>query len=191
MHTVLASMGGVHMSYRTTISIPDDLKAQMDAIGDRVNWSAIAATAFQAKVYEIQARKGKKMKKADIIKRLKAADEADTEAYDDGKEAGRQWAESEASPKELRKLSSYLEQSDRDNTVWWLTETNWNAPYGASDNLAFAIRPKLRQAEARESAAFWEEVLGEDFEGQTKDGDFLHGFGDGAAEVWEEVADEL
>ena len=38
------------MSARMNISIPDDLKARMDALGESVNWSKIAARAFQDKL---------------------------------------------------------------------------------------------------------------------------------------------
>src|SRR5262245_37714343 len=128
------------MSYRTTISIPEDLKEQMDAIGDGVNWSAIAARAFQAKVFEMQARKGGKMKKADIVKRRKAGQEADSEDYDDGKAAGRAWAEQQATPKELQRLATYLERAEADpSSCWWNTDpAAWNAPWGAADHFVFA-----------------------------------------------------
>jgi hypothetical protein len=183
------------MSYRTTISIPDDLKEQMDAIGDRVNWSAVAAQAFRAKVFEIQARKGTKMKKADIVKRMKAAQEADTEDYDDGKQAGREWAASQATPKALRRLTAYMQKYDHEpmGHDWWdVGSPHWNAPWGAVDNITFAIRPKLKEDQDEQGIrSFWEEVLGDETAHYIQDSDFLHGFGDGAREVWEEVSDEL
>lgn len=37
-------------SVRTTISIPGDLKAAMDAVEHPVNWSAIAAEAFKREI---------------------------------------------------------------------------------------------------------------------------------------------
>lgn len=33
---------------RTTISIPDDLKKRMDQLEERVNWSRVAALAFES-----------------------------------------------------------------------------------------------------------------------------------------------
>ena len=66
-------------TYRTTISIPRDLKEEMDALGDQVNWSAVAAAAFRAKVFEVQNRRRESMSKEDVIKRMRTADENDTE----------------------------------------------------------------------------------------------------------------
>src|SRR4051794_7369221 len=96
--------------YRTTISIPQDLKEQMDAVKDQVNWSAVAARAFQAKLFEIQARKAKSMSKEDVVKRLRALQEQEgEEEYAEGKQAGREWAERQAKPRELRRLADYIE----------------------------------------------------------------------------------
>src|SRR5690349_19928782 len=83
-------------SNRTTITVPADLKDRMDATGSSVNWSAVAARAFEVKLAEINARK-KGATMDDVITRMKAADEADAnEARQEGKEAGEQWARTEA-----------------------------------------------------------------------------------------------
>jgi hypothetical protein len=179
--------------HRTTISIPQDLKEQMDAIGDQVNWSAVATSAFQAKVNEIKARKAKKMAKADVVKRLKSLREAeDQETYNDGKEAGREWAERYAKPRELKRIAEYLEASDRETNSWswWDVDyPGWNH-FGATGAFAFAARPKDK--DDRDAAdSFWEEALGEDSAELLKDADFFRGFGDGVAEVWDEVSTEL
>ena len=42
------------MMARTTISLPDELKARMDSISERVNWSEVAADAFKARLTEIE-----------------------------------------------------------------------------------------------------------------------------------------
>jgi hypothetical protein len=34
-------------NHRTTITVPADLKIRMNALGDRVNWSAVASEAFR------------------------------------------------------------------------------------------------------------------------------------------------
>jgi hypothetical protein len=181
------------MSYRTTISIPEDLKEQMDAVGDGVNWSAVAAQAFRAKVFEIQSRKVTKMKTADIVKRLRASAESDTEDYDDGKHAGREWATTQATARELGRLNTYLEDTTLGRFDWWdVDDPRWMAPWGAADNLAFAIRPKLRKNEdPQEVRAFWQSAIGDDALDRLNDSEFLRGFGEGAAEVWEEVKNEL
>jgi hypothetical protein len=49
-------------SFRTTITVPADLKRRMDAVTEEVNWSALAASAFEAKLTEIAKKKeAKKM----------------------------------------------------------------------------------------------------------------------------------
>jgi hypothetical protein len=68
----------------------------------------------------------------------------------------------------------------------------WNAPWSAPHHVAFAIRPKLKDYEDRHGAKlFWDEVLGKEATDRIEDSDFLRGFGEGVAEVWDEVSDEL
>ena len=56
---------------RTTISIPPDLKARMEAVDEPVNWSALACRAFEQKLAEIIKRKGSSNMN-DVINRLGA-----------------------------------------------------------------------------------------------------------------------
>jgi hypothetical protein len=58
--------------YRTTISISADLKRRIDKAGEDVNWSAIAARAFESKLADIAAKKEKK-NMDDVIQRLRAS----------------------------------------------------------------------------------------------------------------------
>src|SRR5437879_3439244 len=44
-------------SFRTTITVPADLKRRMDAVDEEINWSALAASAFEAKLAEIAKKK--------------------------------------------------------------------------------------------------------------------------------------
>lgn len=76
------------MATRTTISLPDDLKARMDEVDQPVNWSAEAAKCFEKLLGEIAARKPKK-DMSDIIARLKASKlEGEDESYKLGKKPG-------------------------------------------------------------------------------------------------------
>jgi hypothetical protein len=47
-------------SFRTTITVPAHLKQRMDAVKEEVNWSALAACAFEAKLAEFAKKKEKK-----------------------------------------------------------------------------------------------------------------------------------
>jgi hypothetical protein len=94
---------------RTTISLPDDLKAEMDKLGADANWSGIAADSFRAELNRIKARKaalkGKSMQAT--IDRLKASKAAHAKAAETrGREAGAKWAREDAEYGELRALAN-------------------------------------------------------------------------------------
>src|SRR6516165_3233067 len=95
---------------RMTISVPRQVKEQMDAASEKVNWSAIATKAFQNELLALQSeRQAKSMD--DVVARLKAAAELEAnEDYQGGFEAGREWAKSTAKPKELQRVAEYIEQ---------------------------------------------------------------------------------
>ena len=102
------------MSVRTTISLPDELKARMDAVGEPVNWSAEAAKCFERLLGEIAARK-KEKDMSDVIARLKASKiENDDEVNAAGFEAGRYWAKNIASYAQLRRASNM----STDSKIW-------------------------------------------------------------------------
>lgn len=104
---------------RTTISLPDELKAEMDKVAEQANWSEIAASAFLAEIQRIKIRnqrtEGKKMNAA--IERLKKskADYA-KEASDRGHADGVRWAQHKAEYGELKRLSENWEQSETTET---------------------------------------------------------------------------
>src|SRR5262245_3383125 len=97
-------MGEPRGTVRTTISIPPQLKQEMEAEEEGVNWSAVATEAFRHKLLELQSsRKGATMN--DVIQRLKAAAELEEdENYTAGKRAGEAWAKEEARPSQLRRM---------------------------------------------------------------------------------------
>jgi hypothetical protein len=183
------SMAKQERAVRTTITVPAGLKKRMDSEGESVNWSAVAARAFEAELTTLASkREGTTMK--DVVARLKAAAELEeNEDYQAGMEAGRDWAKRQAKPKELRRLAEYI-RNWQGGCEWWdVGYPGWMAPFGAADNFVFTVRPS-RESDRGAPAEFWEEALGEDAH-RIEDDDFLHGFGDGAAEVWDQVAEEL
>jgi hypothetical protein len=68
---------------RITISVPNALKARMEAIGDKANWSRLAREAFEKELrkHEIDANWG------DVLDRIRAT----KDRPGDG-ELGRKWA---------------------------------------------------------------------------------------------------
>lgn len=113
MHKRFGSMA------RTTISLPDELKAQMDKSSALINWSEVAANAFRAELERISIRKqrteGKKMSAA--IERLKKSKLAyAAEGYDRGHAAGVLWAQDTAEYGELKRLSNEWESAETTET---------------------------------------------------------------------------
>jgi len=130
------------------------------------------------------------MSKQEIVERLKAVQDEEAEAdYAEGKAAGRAWAESSATPKELRRIADYCASTDNRDICWWDVDGRWSAKGGATDSFFAAARPS-RFGEHGASEEFWTEAV-EGAVDRINDSDFLHGFGDGVCEVWEEVSDEL
>jgi hypothetical protein len=176
-------------TYRTTISIPQDLKVRMDAVADRVNWSAVAARAFEAELVRVEMQRRETMSKEDVIRRMKAAGVEESEQEKaEGVAAGRAWAEREATPGELRRLQRYCDSIGND---WWqIIGRDDTSAYSPGELIYFGFHPgddKDRDA----AEAFWESAIGEGYEGRMTDGDFLDGFVDGALAVWSEVRDKL
>src|SRR5262249_41549988 len=91
-------------AYRLTITVPRDVKEQMDHIAEQVNWSAVATEAFRRKVIEIKTGRNKAMTKEKVLERLRAAGEADPQGFEAGRNWGRKWAEEKALPRYLRNI---------------------------------------------------------------------------------------
>jgi hypothetical protein len=86
------------------IYIPDDLKARIDAVGTGVNWSEAVRPAIKATLTVHEQRRNQNMTTA--IERLRASKEEDAQTdRTEGHAAGRKWAETDASYKELKRLS--------------------------------------------------------------------------------------
>lgn len=179
-------MGDDGGAIRMSITVPRSLKARMDAVRESVNWSKTAADAFSAKLLELESRKETK-NMDEVVARLRAAAELEAnEEYQAGMEAGRAWALQQATPKQLRRASEYINSVEE----WWDTDSPmWNAPFGATDYFVFDIWPS-RKDDRHAPGEFWERALGDDAR-RVEDADYFRGFGEGAAEVWDQVADKL
>jgi hypothetical protein len=175
---------------RVNVSVPRALKARMDAVRQPVNWSQVAAHAFEAKLLDLQAKQ-EVTNMDEVVARLKAAAaQEENEDYQAGLKAGRSWAMEDAKPKELRRIADYIDRAGRENWCWYdVDSTAWNAPFGATDHFVIAAWSEARN-ERDLLAVFWEQALGDDA-ARVEDADFFHGFGDAVAEVWEQVADKL
>jgi hypothetical protein len=163
----------------------------MDA-APATNWSAVACRAFESHLLALQSKKGVKDMK-DVIERLKAAAEIEaSEVYQAGREAGETWAKEDATPKQLRRLTEYTDGIDNEPSApdWWDVDYP-HVRVAATYAFAFAaLGVNPLNGDVEEAQAFWSQALGDNAE-RIEDGDFLHGFGDGAADVWRQVEDRL
>lgn len=167
------------MAARTTISLPDDLKAEMDAAGAAVNWSAEAAKCFRVVLGRIASEREKK-DMTDVIARLRASKiKSESKKQIDARELGREWARSVAEYDELERAAD-LSGSD-------CCSGEPLAPYGYGDYIAFDILGLDEEdQDGFRSDAFWE-LAGVNSDRIRMDDEFLMYFLEGAAEVYDLV----
>ena len=177
------------MSVRTTISLPDDLKARMDEVQEPINWSAEAAKCFEKLLGGIAARKQVKDLN-DVIARLRASKlTSEDENYEIARNAGVYWAQHLASFPELDRAAEF----DTDKIGG-----QWRAPWCGCDWVVFSLldldTEEISNDELQEqSDRFWEQVGFNGGSGEVdRMGDnFLFGFLEGASKVWVDVIDKL
>ena len=180
-------------SFRTTITVPQDLKARMDTVNEPVNWSALACRAFEAKLGEIAARKAKMtMDNQTAVERLRALKQQEEgQAFRNGVEAGIEWAKVEATPKELTRLRRWHDECD--GVLEWelfFEEVRPNAPVREPyERLYFRLHPEDR-SERPSAKGFWKKILG-DRAHEADDPMFVRGFAEGALEWWAEWEHQL
>lgn len=173
------------MATRTTISLPDELKARMDMVAGEVNWSAEAAKCFDRLLGEIAARKPNK-DMSDVIARLKASKIAsEDESYKHGHTAGRYWAEHVASYPELERARKFNTDT---------LSGGWSDARGVACEILGVDAGEGADDDVQEWVErFWDKALPEGLRAveETLGDGFLEGFIHGASDVWAEVADEL
>jgi hypothetical protein len=188
MHIGEAKTGRRMMSKhaRTTITIPADLKARMEAIEDVVNWSALACQAFEQKLAEIIKQKGTG-NMTDVVNRLRVSKRKFVnQQYQEGHATGKKWAKDAAEAGELIRLN---DMRDLAASAWnyWFTDQK-GAAYSTAEFFVFQMWP---EDDGDRSAAynFWEQRGFDQFH-QPKD-DFVCGFAEGALSIWDEVKDQV
>ena len=185
-------MGKKTRSFRTTITVPQDLKERMDAVKEQVNWSALACKAFEEKLAEI-ASKNEKITMDDVIQRLKVSKERmENDEYKEGEKVGRRWASRKGGARELMLLERFLESLDGEPSFGRdeFFSGYGSSAYSTAEQLYFAIHPENNRD--RDSAKdFWERALGEDDVHKAESDSFLRGFAEGAEAVWLEVRSQL
>jgi len=170
------------MSVRMNISVPDDLKVRMDS-APQTNWSAIASRAFADHLTAIAARNRKRaLNMQETIERLRASKSQHTAAEKSrGYDAGVLWAKDGAEAANLERLAG-----SRDPVHDWYFGIGSSA-YSSAEQFFFIIEPE-EEGERGAAQEFWELWAGENV---PVDDDYVHGFAEGACDVWAEVADKL
>ena len=167
---------------RTTISLPDDLKAEMDKAGGDANWSAVAADAFRSELTRIKARKatlkGNTMQAT--IQRLKASKEAYAkEGAERGRNAGATWASQNAEYGELKLLDDNWQQVESCET---------DDAFGAPGVFLGMIGMDVGRQDINE---FWSNLGFEVNDPDQYSAEWWDGFVEGALEVFQEVEDKI
>jgi hypothetical protein len=164
---------------RVNVYVTDDLKARMDRAGD-LNWSTAAQRAFEI---EIQAQEWKMVENRieRTVERLRASKaQEDGELKAEGRKAGVEWANEDASFRVLRAVANF---------EWGSAPPEF---YGY--HLACLILNQKSPSDPAGAGELWDELCGghmtED-SGSEPDPAWLEGFVDGAMTVWDEVKGEL
>jgi hypothetical protein len=171
-------------SPRMTITVPFELRARIEAVDQDINWSAVAARAFQDKLAEIAAKKVRK-EMSDVIQRLRASKRrAEDEESQQGYEDGRQWAEDRAEAEQLERLDDLVRGSD------WDRFFDGDSAYSWGDHLVWVMDADEHGGRYR-TKEFWETVAGDNDYKLSSNEAYIRGFADGALSVWDAVKDKL
>ena len=172
---------------RTTISIPRQLKARMEAVTEPVNWSALACRTFEAKLAEIAAKKEQKSMD-DVVTRLRASmRRAEDEQYRQGEQCGREWVEDRAEADELIRLERWKAKMGWEWAQFFADDPN--GAYSVAELVVFVIWPE-DDGDRSNAQSFWEGVLGDDIS-TADDPQFVKGFIEGALDLWDQVKNKL
>jgi hypothetical protein len=170
---------------RRTISIPANLDRQMELVSETeaVNWSLVAATAFEIKLAEIASRK-EKPNMEDVVKRIKASllTEKD-KVYQEGFSLGQAWAMKSADWPQMKRLAEVRKRPT--------FETEFaNIDRGGPSFLVMTAYPDKGGIMIQDA---WHDWVGEDWVDKDRNvkWDLARGFWDGVLFVHNSVADKL
>lgn len=158
-----------------SISIPDGLKAKMKAISEPMNWSAIAAKAFEDELKRVSQR-DRERDVMEVIERLDPSYiDGESLVYQSGFSLGEGWARDEADATDLQRLDKHAAAMG----------SNIYRDYEEPNALAKQIIGD-ENAHAGDVDDWWSAVLGESLE-SIWEPEFVRGFVEGALAVWEVV----
>ncbi|OJW25105.1 MAG: hypothetical protein BGO49_11550 [Planctomycetales bacterium 71-10] len=180
---------------RMTISVPNELKARVEAAGESVSWSAVACAAFEAKLGQMIEDKGARDMQ-DVVTRLRAT-KAAAEGEDYrimGRVSGAAWARDRATAGQLGILEKFREQN-REHGIslaeWF--ERDLYGGWTHADALAalFMGYLDLQDCENDEMTDVAERKSEDMFQSSRTDLHWLRGYVEGALDVWGQVKDQI
>lgn len=190
-------MAGKHT--RITLSVPIDLKEQMDLSGRDVNWSAVACQAFRDKLKTLIAPASSMEA---VLERLRSTvDHSDRRLYATYRQRGDGWGRDEATAAELERVNALRESAVREHGSLenWL-DAQKPGPWTNPMILGMTILgggPINPEAAVRRAA----DVLGDPIaaskpnaeqRGDTESAnEAVRGFIDGVADLWLQVRDMI
>lgn len=171
---------------RVSVSIPAELKQQMDAIGESVDWSAVASRAFRAEVANVSVQRHAETMK-DTLARLKASKgKTGSAEFAAGREAGVKWARTSAAAPGLERLADYRDMSS--NRAWHsgFDDLPHNSPACMLlMSIIFDEAHRYGRVDRELAQEFWGSLPG--IETAYPNGDICRGFVEGALSVWDEA----
>jgi hypothetical protein len=173
---------------RLGLTLPPELKKEMDEVPEEVNWSAVAAEAFRRKLTQLQSeREATTME--EVIGRMRADEKLNDDAmHKEGRQAAEQWVmKRRAKPKELRRLDKAMEPFDHSSGYYVSVMAN-----GMNRGPAVGIARDLF-GDKYDASLFWKGVigLGDDWRETADDVNFADGFVEKAMELWEQIEPKL
>jgi hypothetical protein len=158
---------------RVTVHVGHELRQQIEAAKDQINWSEVAQQAFRAALNKLN----EDTKMLQVIERMKAAEPTSMD-YHSGLAEGQAWAKNHAKRSELQRLHRYLEQKSQ---ILDYVKLDHQTP------AQWLARVILNTCDQRKLANFIELIGCED----ENNVDWVEGFGEGALAVWCEVKSRL
>lgn len=170
------------MASRVNISIPDHLREAMRKY-KTVNWSAVAADAFDREIAKRERREKEVATMNDAIARLRSSRrDAQHGEHGRGEIAGRQWAMTKAEWGQLEALEEMFGHCD---------DAEWEGFFSTDDAVGFqglfvrGISPD-EWPDRSECEEFWETWV----EDAPCEG-FVRGFAEGALDFFQEAKDQM
>ena len=174
---------------KINIYVPDEMKARMDGAETTANWSAIAQRAFESELNHLERIKEVKSM-SDVIERLRGSKQNKAEELQkQGRERGVDWAKHSAEYDELRRASQ-TDTNELDQAIIVGDPDEAYRDWVARHILAGSEWDAYGWDERWELTA---NLFGvdEDMLVAVVTTEFIEGFLEGAADVWDQVKGEI